>query len=80
MQTEMNTEWSGAECPVAPGECWVDDVTGEHVNATTSDRTAQHVVVAYCVMACHSLATVLVPTTDGGFVAKCDAHAAEVSS
>ena len=35
-------EWSGAQCPIAPDTCWIDDVTGEHVDATTAQRTPQH--------------------------------------
>lgn len=80
MQTETNTEWSGAECPMQPADCWIDDETGEHVNATTNERTTQHVVTPYCVMACHNIVTTWVPTKDGGFAGKCDAHAAEVNS
>lgn len=35
-------DWSGSQCSVTPDACWVDDVTGEHVNAYTCVRTAQH--------------------------------------
>lgn len=80
MQTETIQEWSGADCDVEPGECWIDDVTGEHVNATTNERTAQHAVMAYCVMACYRLAAVFVPDARGGYLAKCAECAAEVRS
>lgn len=39
---DPNTKWSGAECPIDPSNCWVDDATGEHVNAHTNDRTSTH--------------------------------------
>jgi hypothetical protein len=32
--------WSGSECQW--GNCWIDDKTGEHVNATTNERTPSH--------------------------------------
>lgn len=35
-------EWSGSQCPITPDNCWVDDDTGEHVNATTNVRTLLH--------------------------------------
>lgn len=37
-----NAEWSGSCCPRDPDNCWIDDATGEHVNATTGERTRQH--------------------------------------
>lgn len=38
--TEKN--WSGTLCPHDPDNCWIDDKTGEHVNAVTGERTASH--------------------------------------
>ena len=35
-------EWSGGLCPTAPDTCWIDDKTGEHVNAVTGVRTPTH--------------------------------------
>lgn len=35
-------EWSGSPCDRAPDNCWIDDETGEHVNATTCERTPAH--------------------------------------
>lgn len=32
-------EWSGSPCSEDPDNCWIDDATGEHVNATTNERT-----------------------------------------
>lgn len=40
--TVRGSEWSGAQCEVAPDSCWVDDDTGEHVNAVTGARTRTH--------------------------------------
>lgn len=37
-------EWSGGLCEVAPTSCWIDDKTGEHVNAITGTRTPNHPV------------------------------------
>ena len=34
--------WSGAQCDVDPDNCWIDDATGEHVNAWTAKRTEKH--------------------------------------
>lgn len=34
--------WTGACCHITPDECWIDDRTGEHVNARTGVRTPQH--------------------------------------
>ena len=33
-------EWSGSPSPEAPDTWWVDDETGEYVNAETNDRMA----------------------------------------
>lgn len=38
----MLKEWSGRQCDVAPDTCWIDDTTGEHVNAYTNQRTPEH--------------------------------------
>lgn len=35
-------EWTGSQCPIAPAECWIDDATGEHVNASTGHRSTNH--------------------------------------
>lgn len=32
-------EWSGHTCPKDPDNYWVDDATGERVNATTNERS-----------------------------------------
>jgi hypothetical protein len=32
-------EWSGSLCPIDPDNFWIDDDTGERVNATTGERT-----------------------------------------
>ena len=37
----LPSEWSGSLCPIAPDTCWIDDVTGEHVNAHTGQRTPE---------------------------------------
>jgi hypothetical protein len=34
--------WSGAPCAVAPDTCWIDDVTGDHVDTMTGTRTTHH--------------------------------------
>ena len=36
-------QWSGSPCPIAPDTCWVDDATGEHVNALTGARSKEHI-------------------------------------
>lgn len=41
-EDDDDNAWSGRECDVTPSECWIDDVTGEHVNATTNERTPDH--------------------------------------
>lgn len=33
-------EWSGSPCPIDPDNFWIDDETGERVNATTGERKA----------------------------------------
>lgn len=33
------TEWSGSPCPNDPDNFWIDDATGERVNAETGERT-----------------------------------------
>jgi hypothetical protein len=33
-------EWSGSLCPIDPDNYWIDDKTGERVNAVTGERTA----------------------------------------
>lgn len=33
-------EWAGSPCPVDPDNFWIDDATGERVNATTGERNA----------------------------------------
>ena len=37
----LPSERSGSLCPIAPDTCWIDDVTGEHVNAHTGQRTPE---------------------------------------
>ncbi|MGB3833777.1 MAG: hypothetical protein WA975_18150 [Mesorhizobium sp.] len=32
------TEWSGSPCPKDPDNFWIDDATGERVNAVTGER------------------------------------------
>jgi hypothetical protein len=32
-------QWSGSPCPLDPDNYWVDDETGERVNAITGERT-----------------------------------------
>ena len=32
-------EWSGSPCPIDPDNFWIDDETGERVNATTGERS-----------------------------------------
>ena len=32
-------EWSGSLCPIDPANFWIDDVTGERVNALTNERS-----------------------------------------
>lgn len=39
---KKKTEWSGSPCPIDPDNCWVDDETGEHVNAKTCERARKH--------------------------------------
>lgn len=34
------SDWSGSPCPLDPDNWWVDDDTGERVNATTGERRA----------------------------------------
>ena len=34
-------EWSGSPDPSDPDNFWIDDVTGERVNAKTGERTQQ---------------------------------------
>jgi len=40
--SRSSPEWSGSECETSPGNCWIDDVTGEHVDALTCFRTVAH--------------------------------------
>lgn len=35
---ETNVNWSGSPCPDDPDNFWIDDVTGERVNAATGER------------------------------------------
>lgn len=35
----MKTEWSGSPCPLDGDNFWMDDETGERVNAETGERT-----------------------------------------
>ena len=37
-----DSEWSGSLCPQDPDNCWIDDATGEHINATTNARMVRH--------------------------------------
>lgn len=37
--TEQYIEWSGSPCPADPDNFWIDDETGERVNAATGERT-----------------------------------------
>jgi hypothetical protein len=32
-------EWTGSPCPIDPDNFWIDDFTGERVNAETGERT-----------------------------------------
>lgn len=32
-------DWSGSPCPKDPDNFWIDDKTGERVNAQTGERT-----------------------------------------
>ena len=37
----MNTkDWNGSPCPLNPDNYWMDDDTGERVNAWTGERRA----------------------------------------
>ena len=38
-QTEPQAEWSGYPDPDDPDNFWIDDATGERVNAETGERT-----------------------------------------
>ena len=44
--TEKHTpepkEWSGGLCPLDPDNCWIDDETGEHVEAMSGKRSQYH--------------------------------------
>lgn len=45
LEPTMDTQkrgWSGGQCQIAPDACWIDDVTGEHVDAETGERTKEH--------------------------------------
>jgi hypothetical protein len=35
----MTDEWSGSPDPTDPDNFWIDDETGERVNAETGERT-----------------------------------------
>ncbi len=37
--TTQTDEWSASPCPVDPDNYWIDDETGERVNADTGKRT-----------------------------------------
>lgn len=41
-ETELRgaVEWSGSPCPTDPDNFWIDDATGERVNAHTGERSA----------------------------------------
>ena len=39
--TQAVKEWSGSPDPSDPDNFWIDDVTGERVNAKTGERTQQ---------------------------------------
>ena len=38
----LTAEWSGGLCDITPDACWIDDATGEHVDATTGKRSTHH--------------------------------------
>ena len=38
MNGANSREWSGSPAPEAPDTWWVDDATGEYVNAETGER------------------------------------------
>lgn len=40
MSTHATTaEWSGSPCPADPDNFWIDDATGERVDARTGERS-----------------------------------------
>jgi hypothetical protein len=39
---KRENEWSGTPCPDDPDNCWIDDETGEHVNAIDGTRSTTH--------------------------------------
>ena len=34
----MQKEWNGSQCPIDPDNFWIDDDTGERVNAISGER------------------------------------------
>lgn len=44
LEPVLPSGWSGGLCSTAPDTCWIDDVTGEHVDANTGQRTPEHPV------------------------------------
>lgn len=39
VRDELVREWAGSPCPIDPDNYWIDDVTGERVDALTGERT-----------------------------------------
>lgn len=39
MQVPTSDDWPASLCPIDPDNYWIDDETGERVNAHTGERT-----------------------------------------
>jgi hypothetical protein len=39
-EEDFRTEWSGFPDPTDPDNFWIDDVTGERVNASSGERSS----------------------------------------
>jgi hypothetical protein len=44
------TEWKGSPCPYSPDTAWIDESTGERVDATTGERVRPSVMNAAPIM------------------------------
>lgn len=39
---ECDCEWEADLCETDPDNCWIERATGEHINATTNQRSPHH--------------------------------------
>jgi hypothetical protein len=42
---EVPWTWSGSPAPECPDEWWIDDLTGEYIDAVSGERTTRRIAV-----------------------------------